>query len=953
MTINKKPAPEANREAGSSDASDTANHTGIPSGNQCGSQSVQQPDSASCTMLTATTPCTVTKEFSLDRDGNAVKKTTAHVSTGRMETREFCDATAFAALLDNLDTNQCLIYGIPQISPVALVTEGDWVAQGRPPDKLPRLTTTMHWPHGGGVLMLDYDAPKDASQPMTKDDLLRVLREPIPTLDAFDVIWWPSTSSCVWNGDKEIAGIRGQRLYLLVETASDIPRAGKVLNERLWAKGHGRFDVSKSGSLLERGMFDSTVWQTNRIDFAAGAKCHDGLEQRRGLPQIIEGKYEGMFNTRECIPNLAPEEVAAAKANKLAAKSVVQEEAGRVRRDWSINRVAQVLKYNPNINEDQAADIVARAVEHRELMGDWRITVLENGVDVEVAVLTVLDNPNRYHGLLTYDPLEPDYDGGRRVGKLFLFGIRPRLHSMAHGGVTFGLSRQPARIEIARGKSTDVADALITVLLTTPDVFDFGEELVIIGDNGALMPMDEHSLGYHAGRMTQFWRWHNVPNKGLVEVLEDPPMKVCKSVLSLKSSRGLKPLKAVITAPTLRPDGALLSEVGFDEATGLLFDTKHPPMTIPANPTKAQAMQAFNTLWKPFESFPFVDDISRAVHFAALLTAAVRPALKVSPGFGYDAPVQGSGKTLLAQCVAAVATGEEASVWPHIAAGNEDEIRKRLFTALRFGSRAILWDNVIGSFDSASMAAMLTSPNYSDRILGSSTSSSVPNRAILLLTGNNLTLTGDMSRRILVARIDPQTDKPFARCFDIDPLTHCLAHRQEMVAATLTLVRFYISTSPKRPCKSRMASFEPWDDWVRQTVLYTNEVLELKQFGDIMEQVHANQASDPEQEVLGELLCAWRECFGSDKKTSADVIDRTKGFTTGPDGRLREALTEFAPRGGILTSKSLGRILKYRLGRIVGGLRLECSGSSGNVKLWRVAQIADKSEERDVDEISF
>ena len=72
------------------------------------------------------------------------------------------------------------------------------------------------------------------------------------------------------------------------------------------------------------------------------------------------------------------------------------------------------------MNDVQAEDVVRRAAEHRELMGDWRLFVRDNGADVEVTVLSVLDNPSHYHGMQTYDPLEPDYDGGRLVGKLHL-----------------------------------------------------------------------------------------------------------------------------------------------------------------------------------------------------------------------------------------------------------------------------------------------------------------------------------------------------------------------------------------------------------------------------------------------------------------------------------------------------------------------------------------------------
>ena len=249
----------------------TKNSTTPTLAEQCGAERGQCIDSISCTLLKATTPSSVTKEFSIGGGGNIVKRTTAQVSEGGMEVVTFSAAPEFVDMLVKLNTNQCLIYGTPPSSPITLITEAEWVKQGRPKNKLPRLKSTLHWPRHGGVMMLDYDTPKDGRPAMTKDELLSVTRQACPNLRYHDFIWWPSTSSCIWHGNKEITGIGGQRIYLLVEDASDIPRAGKELNDRLWAQGRGHFEVSKSGSLLERGIFDSSVWQTNRIDFAAGA----------------------------------------------------------------------------------------------------------------------------------------------------------------------------------------------------------------------------------------------------------------------------------------------------------------------------------------------------------------------------------------------------------------------------------------------------------------------------------------------------------------------------------------------------------------------------------------------------------------------------------------------------------------------------------------------------------
>ena len=50
----------------------------------------------------------------------------------------------------------------------------------------------------------------------------------------------------------------------------------------------------------------------------------------------------------------------------------------------------------------------------------------------------------------------------------------------------------------------------------------------------------------------------------------------------------------------------------------------------------------------------------------------------------YTAPVWGSGKTLLASCVAELA-GEEPKVMPSL--DDEDELRKRLLAAAREGAQ--------------------------------------------------------------------------------------------------------------------------------------------------------------------------------------------------------------------------------------------------------------------------
>ena len=361
-------------------------------------------------------------------------------------------------------------------------------------------------------------------------------------------------------------------------------------------------------------------------------------------------------------------------------------------------------------------------------------------------------------------------------------------------------------------------------------------------------------------------------------------------------------------------------------------------------PGRGEITRALTELMYPFGSFPLVDHLARGGLLAALLTAVARPALATAPAFAMDAPVQGSGKTLLASCVAALATGHVPEIWPHTAGRDDEEIRKRLFAALRDGTTALIWDNITGVFDSAALAAAITAPVLRDRVLGRSESLSIPNRALLLLTGNNLCPAGDLPRRIITIRIDPGTDAPFARQFDLDPLDYVLDHRTELACAALVLIRGWLSSGAAR-AEGRMASFEAWDDLVRQTVCWIGTEIAPGEFGDPLDLVRRAQGSDPEQESLFALLEALDNVFASRWFTAREACQRASRaradhYAAAGEKALAEALADIGGERSLASTKSVGRILQFREGRIVFGLRLlSRSGRSG--REYRIEAIGD------------
>ncbi|MCU4654693.1 hypothetical protein N8I71_17780 [Roseibacterium sp. SDUM158016] len=844
------------------------------------------------------------------------------MSAGLAEHREVLSLRDFSAILEGLSTSQALIYGIAETSPLELTTKSSWERQGQPADTAARTLDTFSWPDGPAIMMIDYD-PEEGGEALSTDALVAAIRSAVPGLAQVDILSWASSSSWIKNRDtgEWVSRLRGQRLYIMVEDGSDILRAGQVLFDRLWLAGHGYVKVSKSGTMLLRTLADAGVWQANRLDFAGGAHCEEPLLQDRGRPRLHPGGSDRV-DTSKALPDLNAHERDLLESLQGRARVGRQEEASTVREAYVGERAREIA--GPGADDDAveaAKKSVRRALDTRRLPGDF---VLEVEVDGEVSKVTVgevLDAPAKYNGAKTRDAFEPGYDGGRIVGRLFLGGTKKTLHSFAHGGVTYFLERGQVFITILKGELDKAVNQTLDVLRHHPAFYDFGDELAWLID-GHLHPLEQYRLEQKLGGIIQYQGFDARGNL----IHRDPPANLVKRIISLGRIRGLKSLDAVITAPSLRPDGTILDAPGYDAETKLYYHRApdDPEVAIPISPSAREVEKALATLMKPFEDFPFVEPLDRGIFLAALLSAAVRGILPTCPGFGFDAPVQGSGKTLLAQCVAVLSGDHDPVVYPHASGRDDEEVRKRLMSFLRTGAKAMVWDNVLGTFDSASLAAALTSEKFTDRVLGRSEVITVPNKSLFMFTGNNLTLQGDLVRRILVCRIDPRTDQPFKRSFDLDPLVHVREHRVELIAAALTVLRGCLSSDAEK-LVGRMASFEGWSDLVRNTVCWIADDIGQGSFADPLEAVSRALEHDPDLELHTDLLVALRERYGEREFLAADVYQsvRQEPGVKGPGTAhaLWEALVAINEQT-TRSASTIGKALSYRKDRVAGGLVL-------------------------------
>ncbi|MFD2135068.1 hypothetical protein ACFSLT_07185 [Novosphingobium resinovorum] len=165
-------------------------------------------------------------------------------------------------------------------------------------------------------------------------------------------------------------------------------------------------------------------------------------------------------------------------------------------------------------------------------------------------------------------------------------------------------------------------------------------------------------------------------------VITDPPRPVAATILS-RDGEWQFPRLGVITTPTLRPDGTILSTPGYDAQTQLLLMDPPRLPAIPEQPTRADALKALAFLNALLDEFPFVDEASRSVALSGLITPVVRGAMQVAPMHVTSAPVAGSGKSYIIDLAAAISIGQRA---PVMAAGRDEaETEKRLVSALLGG----------------------------------------------------------------------------------------------------------------------------------------------------------------------------------------------------------------------------------------------------------------------------
>ncbi|QJA43099.1 hypothetical protein [Phaeobacter phage MD18] len=355
-------------------------------------------------------------------------------------------------------------------------------------------------------------------------------------------------------------------------------------------------------------------------------------------------------------------------------------------------------------------------------------------------------------------------------------------------------------------------------------------------------------------------------------------------------------LRGLVTTPTFTRSGALLTEPGYDWSSKLYYkpDATLSVKKVSAKPGADEVYEAKRLLIEeiladfPLGALSRPEIVEKALKgegvpavtnmMALILLPFMREMVDgPTPGHLLVKPAPGTGASLLTDVFSIIATGQ---VTPALAMpSNKDEMSKTLTSVLSNGQNIVFFDNINHSVDSGELASAMTTPTYQARILGKSQTIEVDVRCSWVFTGNNVTLSSELVRRLIMIDLDARLENPEMRTGfrHSDIRGWASENRGDLVWACLTIIQNWVAQGMKHQKDSVLASYENWSGAV-------GGVLEAAGLGGFMGNREALKASSTDNESDDVLLLieAWWDQYG------------TKPITTKGDGEKITGLIELA-----------------------------------------------------------
>ena len=415
-----------------------------------------------------------------------------------------------------------------------------------------------------------------------------------------------------------------------------------------------------------------------------------------------------------------------------------------------------------------------------------------------------------------------------------------------------------------------------------------------------------------------------------------PPEWLVRAVHGRGEWQHIPPIVGIVQTPVMTATGDVLEAPGYDSHSGLYYAPRCEFPRVPQKPHRDDARAACEALLEVICDMPFTRPEHRLGWLAAMITPAARFAYHgPAPLFAFDANAAGSGKSLAADTIGYVHTGDRLPRTSFPA--DDEEMRKRITSIALAGEPLVLLDNINRPLGGAALDAALTATSWSDRILGrSEMTGSIPLTTVWFATGNNLVLADDTPRRTLHMRIDCLQEDPEARKDFKHPnlLEWVRQERGRLAVAVTTILRAYHLAGRPDQSLPEWGSYEAWSRLVRHAIVWCGYDDPAKS------RLEFKRSLDRDATELQLFMAAWDE-----------VDPQHRGVTTsnalkaaGPHHEAMNAIAAvFSKPGEPANVRTIGMKLHHMQGRVCGGRRFVRTDSKAGA-VWRVETIGESAQ---------
>lgn len=233
--------------------------------------------------------------------------------------------------------------------------------------------------------------------------------------------------------------------------------------------------------------------------------------------------------------------------------------------------------------------------------------------------------------------------------------------------------------------------------------------------------------------------------------------------------------------------------------------------------------EAKGVLKEVYKEFCFESEQDYFNAISALITPFLRGLFKTgfntrTPIYCYEANRERSGKDFCAGVTGMLYEGnalEEAPIssGEYRSSGGNDELRKKLISAMISGKKRLHFSNNKGHLNSAVFESVTTATKFTDRLLGKNVEVAFDNEMDFSFSGNlGMTLTPDLTNRTIFIKLFLEIEDANQRQFEKPNLHHwVLENRDKVLSALYSLVRNWF----KKGSPDGTLPFASFPEWAR------------------------------------------------------------------------------------------------------------------------------------------